>query len=58
MSGEENFHKKLLNFVVNIESDVIKGKTILELIDDKVNEITENFKKKYKTVDDLLLDTF
>jgi len=58
LSGKKDFHKKLLDFVVNVESDVIKGKTILELIDDKVNDIAGQFKKKYKTVDDLLLDTF
>lgn len=58
LSGEKDFYKKLLDFVVNVESDVIKGKTILELIDEKVEEITKGFKKNYKTVDDLLMDTF
>lgn len=58
LSGEKNFYLKLLDFVVNVESDMIKGKTILNLIDDKVNEISKEFKKKYKSVDDLLLDTF
>ena len=58
LSGEKDYYKKLLDFVVNVESEVIQGKTILELIDDKVNEISAGFKKRYKSVDDLLLDTF
>jgi len=58
LSGEKDYYKKLLDFVVNVESEVIQGKTILELIDDKVKEISIDFKKKYKFVDELLLDTF
>ena len=58
LTGDKDFYKKLLDFVVNVESEVIKGKTILELIDEKVDEISNGFKKKYKTIDDLLLDTF
>ena len=58
LTGDKDFYKKLLDFVVNVESEVIKGKTILQLIDDKVDEISKGFKKKYKTIDDLLLDTF
>jgi len=58
LTGDKDFYKKLLDFVVNVESEVIKGKTILQLIDEKVDEISKGFKKKYKTIDDLLLDTF
>ena len=58
LSGDKNFYLKLLDFVVNVESDVIKGKTILDLIDDKVDEISKDFKKNYRSIDELLLDTF
>ncbi len=58
LSGDKNYYKKLLDFVVNVESQVIGKKTILQLMDDKVNEITKEFKKKYKDIDALLLDTF
>lgn len=58
LSGEKDYHLKILDFVVNVESKVVKGKTILELIDDKVAEISKDFEKKYKTIDRLLEDTF
>jgi len=58
LSGDKNFYKKLLDFVVNVESEGIGKKTILQLMDDKVNEITKGFNKKYKDINELLLDTF
>lgn len=58
LSGDKNFYKKLLDFVVNVESKVIGKKTILQLMDGKVKEITKEFNKKYKDIDELLLDTF
>lgn len=58
LSGDKNFYKKILDFVVNVESKVIGKKTILQLMDDKVNEITKGFNKKYKDINELLLDTF
>lgn len=58
LSGEKGYHLKLLDFVVNVESKTIGGRTILEMIDDKVAEISKGFSKKYKTIDKLLEDTF
>ncbi len=58
LSGEENYYTKLLDFVVNAESEATKGKTILQMIDEKVVEIRNDFSARYKTVDELLLDTF
>jgi len=58
LTGDKNYYKKLLNIVVNVESKVIGKKTILQLMDMKVNEITKKFKNKYKNVDELLSDTF
>lgn len=58
LTGEKNYYKKLLNIVVNVESKVIGKKTILQLMDEKVNQIAKEFKNKYKNVDELLSDTF
>jgi len=58
LSGDKNYYKKLLDFVVNVESEAMGKKTILQLMDNKVNEITKGFSKKYKDIDELLLDTF
>jgi len=58
LTGDKDFHKKMLGLVVKIESKEIGGKTILDLLDEKVKEISKDFKKKYKDVDDLLADTF
>lgn len=58
LSGEKDYYLKLLDFVVNVESEIIKGKSIVNLIDDKVEQISKEFKKKYNSVDELLLDTF
>jgi len=58
LTGDKNYYKKLLNIVVNVESKVIGKKTILKLMDEKVDEIAKEFKNKYKNVDELLSDTF
>ncbi|KAG2477981.1 MAG: hypothetical protein NPMRTH1_820018 [Nitrosopumilales archaeon] len=58
LTGDKNYYKKLLNIVVNVESKVIGKKTILQLMDEKVDEIAKEFKNKYKNVDELLSDTF
>ena len=38
--------------------DAIGGKTIVSLIDEKVNEISNAFSRRYETLDSLLEDTF
>lgn len=58
LTGDKNYHQKLLDLVVEMELESTGGKTILEILDSKVLEIASDFKKKYKTVDDLLADTF
>jgi hypothetical protein len=58
LTGEKNYHEKIMNLVLAAESEIIGKKSIVDLMDDKVKEITSDFKKKYKTVDDLLMDTF
>jgi hypothetical protein len=58
LSGEKNYHLKLLDLVVNVGTKSSEGKTILQLIDEKVIEISRDFAKKYTSVDELLEDTF
>ena len=58
LTGDKNFHKKLLDLVVSMEASKLGGKSVLDLLDMKIKEISSDFKKKYKTVDDLLADTF
>lgn len=58
ITGDKGYHKKLLDLVVEIELKSTGGKTILELLDDKVKEISKDFKKKYSSVEELLYDTF
>jgi len=45
LSGEKDYHLKLLGFVVNAGSVAIGGKTIVALIDEKVEEISKDFQK-------------
>ena len=58
LSGEKGYHLKLLRLVVNAGLDAIGGKTIVSLIDEKVNEISNAFSRRYETLDSLLEDTF
>lgn len=58
LTGDKDYHKKLLDMVTQIELKETGGKTILELLESKVKEIANGFKKKYATVDELLDDTF
>lgn len=58
LSGQENFHEKLLEIVEQAAIDSLGGNKVIEMIDFKIKEIAESFKSKYKTVDDLLKDIF
>jgi len=58
ITGDPEFHKKLLELIDEISAQTLGGNRIIELIEDKVKEIAEEFKKKYSTIDELLLDTF
>ena len=42
---------------MNLNSNT-EDKTILEYVDDKVDEIAAEFKKSYKNIDELYYDTF
>jgi len=58
LTGDKNFYKKMLDMLTKVESKEAGGKTILDLVEEKVKEVSNDFKKKYKDVDDLLSDTF
>lgn len=58
ITGRRDYHKKLLIITNQAAIQALTGKKVIDVIDDKVREIAHDFKKKYKTVNDLLLDTF
>jgi len=59
ITGDPDHYKKLLAAIEKGEEEVLgEGKTVLDLIEEKVTEITSSFKKKYNNVDELLADTF
>lgn len=58
LSGEEKYYLRLLDFAASPDPEMTKDKTIVELIEEKVKEINNDFSNKYDSVDELLLDTF
>lgn len=58
LTGDQYRYKKLLDLITEVETKVIGRETVLEVLEKKVKEITKDFKKKYKNVDELLFDTF
>ena len=58
ITGDPNFLDKVFKVTMNVKSSAGAEKTILESIDDKVDEIAAEFKKSYKNIDELYYDTF
>jgi len=58
LTGDKLYHKKLLDLIVTVELKKTGGKTILDLLEEKTKEISKDFQRKYKSIDDLLSDTF
>ena len=58
ITGDPNFLDKVFKVAMNVKSSAGAEKTILESIDDKVDEIAAEFKKSYKNIDELYYDTF
>ena len=58
ITGNSEFHRILLDLISEVSQEVLGGRRIIELIEEKVREIAEEFKNRYDSVDDLLLDTF
>jgi len=58
LTGQPNFHVKLLELTGKVALKTLQDKKFIDIIEDKIKEIAEGFRRKYKTVDDLLLDIF
>ena len=58
ITGQQDYYKRLLELTSKVAVQTLGGKRFIDIIEEKAREIAEDFKKKYKTVDDLLLDTF
>ena len=58
ISGQRNYHKRLLEIIHEVSVSELEGREVIELIDDKVNEVLDYFKRRYESVDELLNDVF
>ena len=58
LTGQPDFHVKLLELTGKVALQTLQEKKFIDIIENKVKEITEDFKRKYETVDDLVLDIF
>ena len=58
LSGERGYYSKVLGLVPNADPTLTQGRTVLQMIDDKVKEVSADFSRRYASVDELLLDTF
>jgi hypothetical protein len=58
ITGETGYHKELLKMTTAAALEAIGGRRIIDIINAKVEEIASDFKRRYSSVDELLLDTF
>ncbi len=58
LTGQTDYHTKLMELTGKVALKTLQQKKFIDTIENKVKEIADNFKGKYKTVDDLLLDIF
>lgn len=58
ITGKKDYHKRLLEIVNEAADEALKDCKIIEIIEAKIEEISKEFEKNYKTIDDLLFDTF
>lgn len=58
LTSQPDFHVKLLELTGKVALRTLQEKKFIDIIESKVKEIAESFKRKYKTVDDLVLDIF
>jgi hypothetical protein len=58
LTGEPNYHIRLLELTGKKALDTLQEKKFIDIIEAKVKEIANDFRKQYKTLDDLLLDIF
>jgi len=58
LTGEPDYHIKLMELTGKVALRTLQEEKFIDIIESKVKEIAEVFKRKYKTVDDLVLDIF
>jgi len=58
LTGKKDFHVKLLELTGRVALKTLQDKKFIDIIESKVKEIAEDFKRHYETVDDLVLDIF
>jgi hypothetical protein len=58
ITGVPDYHKKLLQLTSEAAVQTLGGRKVIEIIENKVGEIADSFRRHYRTVDELLLDTF
>jgi hypothetical protein len=58
ITGKPEYQKQLLNLIGEEAAEILHDQETIKLIDAKVKEVAEAFKRRYDTLDDLLLDTF
>ncbi len=58
LTGKSDYHVKLMELTGKVALRTLQEKKFVDIIESKIKEMTEGFKRKYKSVDDLLLDIF
>ena len=58
LSGRTDYHVKSLELIGRVAFEALGNKKFIDLIEGKIREVAEDFKNKYRDVDDLLLKMF
>lgn len=58
LTGQPDFHVRLLELTGRVALQTLQERKFIDIIESKVKEIAESFKRQYETVDDLVLDIF
>lgn len=58
ISGETDLHIRLLDIIHEEATRALRGREVIDIIEDKVREISEYFQRNYNSVDELLRDIF
>ena len=58
ISGQQDFQLRLLEIIHEEATNELRGRVVIDLIEEKVEEISEYFKTHYRTVEELLNNTF
>ena len=52
VSGDPTYHERLMSVIKYTAETILRGKSIIRMIDKKVKEITKEFNERYHSVDD------